>query len=255
MRLHLTVLFAIATVLTFSTPLSAKEGQFPNDLHLKVERDGEGFELLKDFTFVDAEKRTWTAPAGAKVNGASIPQWLWSIVGSPMRGKYREASVIHDHFCTDKSRPWQQVHETFYRAMLANGVPETKAKIMYAAVYRFGPRWNTAWKGDCSPKARCFASKRTYITILDYKPKKNLKAMKEIVSDIQSGKDLHRLFQQIDLVVHEEMEDVAYYIYESDKVRRKGGDLQAFRRRFPKEYSKYDNIIFRGNERDPRIQD
>ena len=43
--------------------------------------------------------------------------------------------------CNKRDRSWQSVHEAFYNAMLASGVEKNKAKIMYAAVYHFGPRW------------------------------------------------------------------------------------------------------------------
>jgi Protein of unknown function (DUF1353) len=42
-------------------------------------------------------------PAGAIVGGASIPQVFWSIIGGPFEDKYREASVIHDYYCEQKS--------------------------------------------------------------------------------------------------------------------------------------------------------
>src|SRR5690606_6494125 len=56
-------------------------------------------------------------------------------------GPYRNASVIHDVACDQKQRPWRDVHRAFYTAMLAAQVDPIKAKIMYGAVYQFGPRW------------------------------------------------------------------------------------------------------------------
>src|SRR4051812_31635812 len=81
-------------------------------------------------------------PERTRVDGASIPQALWSIVGSPFTGKYVQASVIHDYYCDVRVRRWQHVHRIFYEAMLVSGVSETRAKIMYAAVYFAGPRWS-----------------------------------------------------------------------------------------------------------------
>lgn len=75
------------------------------------------------------------------MDGASIPQIAWSIIGGSFEGKYRKASVIHDVACNAKNRPWQDVHEAFYTAMLAGGAEGIKAKIVCAAVYYFGPRW------------------------------------------------------------------------------------------------------------------
>jgi hypothetical protein len=51
--------------------------------------------------------------------------------------------VIHDVACVEKKRPWNMVHENFYYGMLASGVEPPRAKVMYAAVYHFGPRWST----------------------------------------------------------------------------------------------------------------
>jgi hypothetical protein len=103
---------------------------------------------------VDPKGKKWDAPKGVTVNGASIPQAFWSIIGGPWDGKYREASVIHDYYCDTRSEPWQDVHRTFYTAMRANGVEEVRAKMMYAAVYRFGPRWNFEYTPTC---ANCLA--------------------------------------------------------------------------------------------------
>jgi hypothetical protein len=104
--------------------------------------DGRTMKLLKPLVFVDPDKLEWTAPAGSVVDGASIPQAAWSLIGGPFEGKYRNASVIHDVACVEKTRSWQAVHNVFYYAMLASGVDQLKAKTMYAAVYQFGPRWD-----------------------------------------------------------------------------------------------------------------
>ncbi|HEX9305213.1 MAG TPA: DUF1353 domain-containing protein [Thermoanaerobaculia bacterium] len=97
--------------------------------------------LLDDFAYVDPSGVEWKAPKGSVVDGASIPQVLWSVVGSPYTGEYRNASVVHDVACEERDRTWQDVHRMFYEACRAGGVGEQKAKLMYAAVYHFGPKW------------------------------------------------------------------------------------------------------------------
>ncbi len=57
-------------------------------------------------------------------------------------GKYRKASVVHDYFCDTMLRPWKDVHRMFYEATVAEGNGEVLSKVMYAAVYRWGPRWD-----------------------------------------------------------------------------------------------------------------
>lgn len=104
--------------------------------------DGRLMELLDDYGFIDSSESTWRVPKGARVDGASIPQALWSFVGSPFTGRYRDASVIHDFCCDVRKRPWQKVHRVFYEAMIVSGVSASRAKLMYAAVYFAGPRWS-----------------------------------------------------------------------------------------------------------------
>jgi hypothetical protein len=104
--------------------------------------DGVHMELVDKFGFRDKAGIDWMVPGGTQVDGASIPQALWSIVGSPFTGKYRDASVIHDFYCDVRKRPWQDVHRLFYEAMIVSKVSEARAKLMYAAVYFAGPRWS-----------------------------------------------------------------------------------------------------------------
>jgi len=121
-------------------------GNFQGDLDIRKVHNAEDnhtFELRKDYEFTDSSGRKWTAPAGIWVNGASIPMPLWSILGGPWSGEYTGSSVIHDHFCDTESRTWSDVHRVFYEAMISEGVPERKAKLMYFGVYRFGPRWTS----------------------------------------------------------------------------------------------------------------
>jgi hypothetical protein len=98
--------------------------------------------LVEPFAYIDPTGERWDAPVGAVVDGASIPRFAWTAIGGPFEGSYRDASVIHDVGCVEQSRPWQAVHRMFFTAMLASGVELLKAKIMYAAVYHFGPRWS-----------------------------------------------------------------------------------------------------------------
>jgi hypothetical protein len=98
--------------------------------------------LLAEFAFVDSRGVRWPAPAGRCVDGASIPEVLWSkIVGTPYVGDYRRATVVHDVACQDKSRPHEEVHYMFYEAMLCDGVSREQAILMYTAVRLFGPKW------------------------------------------------------------------------------------------------------------------
>lgn len=108
--------------------------------------DGAGREmtLLEPFHYVDQHGARWTAENGSKIDGASIPKAFWSIIGGPFEGRYRNASVVHDIYCDQRTKSWKDVHRMFYEACRCGGVSATKAKLMYYAVYHFGPRWGDA---------------------------------------------------------------------------------------------------------------
>jgi Protein of unknown function (DUF1353) len=97
--------------------------------------------LLSEVRYTDPDGAVWVAPAGSKVNGASIPRAFWSIIGGPFDGKYRAASVLHDVAYEQQTRPWQQVDRMFYNALRCSGVGVVEAKTMYYALYRHGHHW------------------------------------------------------------------------------------------------------------------
>lgn len=106
--------------------------------------------LLEDFAFKGPDCKVWSVPKNAVVDGASIPQIFWTVIGGPFEGRYRDASVVHDYYCKVKTEPSEAVHEMFYYAMLANGVDSNKAGVMFYAVSWFGPKWQLFQKAPPS---------------------------------------------------------------------------------------------------------
>jgi len=98
--------------------------------------------LVEKLAFIDYEEKIWEVPADARVDGASIPRALWTLIGGPFEGKYRNASIIHDWYCDRRTRPWERVHEIFYEAMLTSGVSAFQARMLYTGVRVGGPRWS-----------------------------------------------------------------------------------------------------------------
>lgn len=143
LRKAATFLLLTCVAFTCGSSYSKAEGRFQGKIITEWLEEG-GHRLMKvyqSFTYVDSNGRRWTVPDGVKVDGASIPPALWSIIGSPFEGEYRDASVVHDYFCDKRSRKWQDVHNMFYDAMITRGVRKSKAWIMHKAVMEFGPRW------------------------------------------------------------------------------------------------------------------
>src|SRR5262245_32434634 len=71
-------------------------GSFSGAPKAELLDDGRQLRLLEDFAYVDPRNKAWVAPKGAVVDGASIPRALFSIVGGPLEGQYRNASIVHD---------------------------------------------------------------------------------------------------------------------------------------------------------------
>ena len=104
--------------------------------------------LLRSFTFVLRRPQTHiTVPEGFTFDGASIPRWLWPIMGHPLMGRYRNAAIIHDYLYwlgRRAGRPRfdrKKSDRIFFAAMRANGVGHERALLMYWAVRLFGPRF------------------------------------------------------------------------------------------------------------------
>lgn len=133
-----------------STPsvTSTGLGQFEGSVVAQWGDDGREMILQQPISFIDSANKRWDAPAGAIVDGASIPTVFWSVIGGPFEGKYRNASVVHDVYCHEMTESWESVHQMFYEACRSGGVDDTQAKMLYYAVYHFGPRWEMVSQTD-----------------------------------------------------------------------------------------------------------
>ncbi|WP_425100108.1 DUF1353 domain-containing protein [Tropicibacter sp. S64] len=119
------------------------------------------FPTASQLNFVDADGTTWIAPRRTLTDGASVPQIFISIVGDPTSPEFRNAAAMHDAYCGignetggmfHKAR-WQDVHKMFYDGLVVGGAAPGVAKLMFAAVWLGGPRWETSLTLDHVPVA------------------------------------------------------------------------------------------------------
>lgn len=113
--------------------------------------------VSEDLVFVDSAGRVWTAPNGTHTDGATVPRLALSISDGRFDRKVIKAALIHDAYCQSFNRercpeqyqqqPWQAVHRMFYEACLAGGYSGNTAKVLYAAVWLGGPRWDAPESG------------------------------------------------------------------------------------------------------------
>ena len=103
--------------------------------------------LDHNLVFTDRTGKRWKAPRGSFVNGATIPQYLWSVIGSPFVGNYRRASAIHDYFVGEDQNPnpispeaIKAADRMFFEACVSDGCSIEFASTLYIGV-RYG-----SWK-------------------------------------------------------------------------------------------------------------
>ena len=118
-----------------------KWGHYSGYVEARWENDGRSMTLLSELRYTDPDGVVWIAPAGSQVDGASIPRSLWSIMGGPFEGRYRNASVLHDVAYDQHNKPWQVCDRMFYNAMRCSGVSAVEAGTMYYALRKFGHHW------------------------------------------------------------------------------------------------------------------
>lgn len=112
--------------------------------------------LKEDFGYIDPDGLGWQTNKGTKTDGASIPPLLQTFVGSPWEDGYIRAAVIHDWYCDRHVRPFKATHRVFYNALIASGLNAAKAKLIFYAVYTFGPSWGYPEPGKkCSITENC----------------------------------------------------------------------------------------------------
>jgi hypothetical protein len=120
---------------------SHKWGYYSGAPVTKWDSDGRTMTLLSELRYTDPKGEVWIAPPGSVVDGASIPRSLWTVMGGPFEGKYRNASVLHDVSYDQHNRPWEECDRMFYNAMRCSGVGKVEAGTMYYALYKFGHHW------------------------------------------------------------------------------------------------------------------
>src|SRR6266480_5124889 len=119
----------------------SKWGYYSGSPVTRWEPDGRTMTLLSELRYTDPQGFTWIAPSGSQVDGASIPRSLWSVMGGPFEGKYRNASVLHDVSYDQHKRPPQDCDRMFYTAMRCSGVGPVEAGTMYYSLLKFGRHW------------------------------------------------------------------------------------------------------------------
>ena len=133
-------------------PPEVDEGPF-TPASISIRENGALMELRDEkLVFIDSAGTEWVAPRGTLTDGASIPRLALPITDGRWDRDFLKAAVVHDAYCQVENetrtpeqyrkRTWQAVHKMFYEACVAGGTAPMLAKVMFAAVWLAGPRWN-----------------------------------------------------------------------------------------------------------------
>ncbi|UYZ60194.1 DUF1353 domain-containing protein [Hymenobacter latericus] len=151
------------------------------------------------YTYTDTTGKVWTAPVQTITDGASIPKPALAIIGDRYDDPYVGAALVHDAYCSSENNKgasfhkasWRQVHRMFYDACVAGGTNPVKAKIMYAAVWLFGPRWEFPTPGRSPASTGSISKARMEINELDISsaPATQQKAQLNEIIDYINDKD------------------------------------------------------------------
>ena len=151
--------------------------------------------LLEDFAFIDQTGKPWRARKGGILDGESVPRALAVLNDLPYVAEYRKSAVIHDYFCRVRTEPWRQVHRALYEASIAEGLSDSEAKILYAAVYAGGWRWEQ--KGST-----CYRSCHAVATSLAWRPAATPDEVQPVLQWIaQSGPTLDEIDARLDAAI------------------------------------------------------
>lgn len=120
---------------------ATRYGAWANDPVLWLLPGSNTLKLAGSLRYVDREGTAHTVPAGFAFDGASIPQWAWSLVGSPLDRRFRRAAALHDFYGTSQGVSARAAHRLFYDGLRAAGVHVVKALAFWLAVTVHRPRW------------------------------------------------------------------------------------------------------------------
>jgi len=71
-------------------------------------------------------------------NGASVPCFLWPIIGSPFDPRFMAPALIHDKVYETGELPRDEADLLFKKLLIHNGVDKELAETMHAGVQLFG---------------------------------------------------------------------------------------------------------------------
>lgn len=182
----------------------------PKALWLTEPGPDRNMKLIERFLFTDPDGKDWDAPADSTIDGASIPQPLWSIVGSPYTGDYRRASILHDIACErakgDKVAR-RAADRMIYHGCRAGGCSISKSTVIYMGVRIGALSWSVPQWAPSLTAAQ--EGPRLYLTATEKRLENDFQRAAEIVLDAGESDDVFEIERRTDdalsVVAHQDL--------------------------------------------------
>ena len=115
------------------------------DVLLEFLDDGENAVVKGGYVLVAPDGTEYPVHDGTVTDGASIPRALWSIVGSPFTGRYRDVAPWHDQEYKRKGSNEAAANRILRDASIGLGCPRVLAWALFLGV-SVGGWWS--WRKD-----------------------------------------------------------------------------------------------------------
>jgi hypothetical protein len=187
----LAVLAACACAGAHSAGPAQFDGRVVLELLDEVDLDHK-LRLQDAFAFRDEHGRMWPVPKGAVIDGTSVPRALRSLPGLPPETEFRKASTVHDYYSRTRQEGWREVRRMLYSASLHEGLAPGEAKLLYAAVYAGGWRWEPR-------TSSCYRSCHAAATMLAWRPDVTAAELQPVIEWLrESDPDLEEIERRVD---------------------------------------------------------
>ena len=134
------VVVSVALGLTYTSLEAAHLGKYTTRVQeSQLFVDG-GSRLRCDLFFSTPDGKTAVAEKDSLI-AQQVPAFVWQFSGLLPVSDYLKTVAIHSVATDQKIERWQEVQNTFYHGLRAEGAASTDAKIAFAGAYAFAPRW------------------------------------------------------------------------------------------------------------------
>lgn len=108
---------------------------------------------LEDFLYEDPDGKVWKFRQGCVSDGASEPDWSWSILGcGPLNGPHVFGAFLHDDGYRFAERTFEETNMMLWDAMLCGGTNEELAAVIAESVIEKGM---PSWLDNAKKRAAC----------------------------------------------------------------------------------------------------